>query len=98
MRVRFFILTYHLRPHAVFGKVLRVFQKEDKMFSGPWQIVLLLVVIVLVFGSKKLPELARALGKAKGEFKKGTQEGEQLLSEDLTKEALPKAAPPEIEK
>ena len=43
------------------------------MFSGPWQIVLLLVVIVLVFGSKKLPELARALGKAKGEFKKGTQ-------------------------
>ena len=52
------------------------------MFSGPWQIVLLLVVIVLVFGSKKLPELARALGKAKGEFKQGTQEGEQLLSED----------------
>ena len=52
------------------------------MFSGPWQIVLLLVVIVLVFGSKKLPELARALGKAKGEFKKGTQEGEQLLAEE----------------
>ena len=52
------------------------------MFSGPWQIVLLLVVIVLVFGSKKLPELARSLGKAKGEFKKGTQEGEQLLSDD----------------
>ena len=51
------------------------------MFSGPWQIVLLLVVIVLVFGSKKLPELARALGKAKGEFKKGTEEGEQLLKE-----------------
>lgn len=52
------------------------------MFSGPWQIVLLLVVIVLVFGSKKLPELARALGKAKGEFKKGTQEGEQLLTDE----------------
>ena len=52
------------------------------MFSGPWQIVLLLVVIVLVFGSKKLPELARALGKAKGEFTKGTQEGEPLLSDD----------------
>ena len=51
------------------------------MFSGPWKIVLLLVVIVLVFGSKKLPELARALGKAKGEFKKGTQEGERLLAE-----------------
>ena len=52
------------------------------MFSGPWQIVLLLVVIVLLFGGKKLPEIARALGKAKGEFKKGTQEGEQLLADE----------------
>ena len=52
---------------------------------GPWQIVLLLVVIVLVFGSKKLPELARALGKAKGEFKKGTAEGEALLKEEEAK-------------
>ena len=55
------------------------------MFSGPWQIVLLLVVIVLVFGSKKLPELARALGKAKGEFKKGAAEGEALLKEEEAK-------------
>ena len=52
------------------------------MAWGPWQIFLVIVVLVLVFGSKKLPELARALGKAKGEFKKGTQEGEQLLSDD----------------
>lgn len=52
------------------------------MFSGPWQIVLLLVVIVLVFGSKKLPELARSLGRAKGEFKKGSEEGEALLAEE----------------
>ena len=66
----------------VFGKVYPTFQRSKRMFSGPWQIVLLLVVIVLVFGSKKLPELARALGKAKGEFKKGTQEGEQLLADE----------------
>ena len=65
-----------------FGKVSSNSERRNRMFSGPWQIVLLLVVIVLVFGSKKLPELARALGKAKGEFKKGTQEGEQLLSDD----------------
>ena len=56
------------------------------MFSGPWQIVLLLVVIVLLFGGKKLPEIARALGKAKGEFKKGTEEGEALLNESKEKE------------
>ena len=55
------------------------------MFSGPWQIFLLIVVIVLVFGSKKLPELARALGKAKGEYKKGTAEGEALIKEEEAK-------------
>ena len=52
------------------------------MAWGPWQILLLIVVLVLVFGSKKLPELARALGKAKGEFKKGSAEGEALLKEE----------------
>ena len=56
------------------------------MFSGPWQIVLLIAVIVLLFGGKKLPELARALGKAKGEFKKGTEEGEKLLEEEKAAE------------
>ena len=55
------------------------------MAWGPWQILLVIVVLVLVFGSKKLPELARALGKAKGEFKKGTAEGEALLKEEEEK-------------
>ncbi|MBO7688729.1 MAG: twin-arginine translocase TatA/TatE family subunit [Kiritimatiellae bacterium] len=55
------------------------------MFTGPWQIFLLIVVIVLVFGSKKLPELARALGKAKGEYKKGAAEGDALLKEEEAK-------------
>ena len=49
---------------------------------GPWQILIVALVVVVLFGSKKLPELARALGKAKGEFKKGTQEGEQLLADE----------------
>ena len=68
------------------------------MFSGPWQIVLLLVVIVLVFGSKKLPELARALGKAKGEFKKGTEEGEALLREAPKPSLEERKAAPEAPK
>ncbi len=49
---------------------------------GPWQILMVIIVLVLVFGSKKLPELARALGKAKGEFKKGSAEGEALLRQE----------------
>ena len=38
-----------------------------------WGIVLL--VAVLLFGAKKLPELARSLGRSTSEFKKGVQEG-----------------------
>ena len=57
------------------------------MAWGPWQIFLVIVVLVLVFGSKKLPELARALGKAKGEFKKGTAEGEALLKAEEEEKA-----------
>ena len=52
------------------------------MAWGPWQIILVVALIVLLVGSKKLPELARSLGKAKGEFKKGTEEGERLLREE----------------
>lgn len=47
------------------------------MRPGPWQIIICVVVIALLFGAKKIPEIARSLGKAKGEFKKGLQEGEK---------------------
>ena len=41
-----------------------------------WQeIVLILAVLLLLFGAKKIPEIARSLGKSLGEFKKGQQEG-----------------------
>jgi sec-independent protein translocase protein TatA len=38
---------------------------------GVWEIVLILAVIVLIFGGKKLPELARAVGKSVVELKDG---------------------------
>ena len=41
---------------------------------GPEWIVVLLV-IVLLFGAKKLPELARSLGRSTSEFKKGIKDG-----------------------
>ena len=34
------------------------------------------LVVLLVFGAKKLPEMARSLGRAKTEFRKGLDEGE----------------------
>ena len=47
------------------------------MRFGPWEIVIVAVLIVVLLGGKKIPELARSLGKAKGEFKKGLAEGEK---------------------
>ena len=47
------------------------------MAWGPWQILIVALLVVVLFGSKKLPELARSIGKAKGEFKKGLLEGEK---------------------
>jgi sec-independent protein translocase protein TatA len=41
---------------------------------GPVEIIIILLIIVLLFGAKKLPELARGLGKSASEFKKGLQE------------------------
>lgn len=44
------------------------------MSLGPWEIVLIFVVLLLVFGGKKLPELARGLGQGLKEFKKATKD------------------------
>ncbi|MGA2243391.1 MAG: twin-arginine translocase TatA/TatE family subunit [Verrucomicrobiota bacterium] len=41
---------------------------------GGWEIVLILAVVLLLFGAKKLPELAKGLGTGIKEFKKATRE------------------------
>ena len=38
---------------------------------GPWQIILIIAVILLLFGGKKIPELMKGIGKGAREFKKG---------------------------
>ena len=44
------------------------------MSLGPWEIALVILVIIGLFGGKKLPELARGLGLGLREFKKAKQE------------------------
>lgn len=43
---------------------------------GPWELVLILGIVVIVFGVGKLPEIGGALGKGIKEFKKATTEEE----------------------
>lgn len=48
---------------------------------GPMELGLVVLVLVLLFGASKLPKLARSMGSATGEFKKGRQEVEEELEQ-----------------
>lgn len=41
---------------------------------GPWQIVLIVVIVLLLFGGRKIPELMRGLGSGIKEFKEASKE------------------------
>jgi sec-independent protein translocase protein TatA len=40
-----------------------------------WEIIVILVIVLLLFGAKKLPDLARSIGASAREFRKGLSEG-----------------------
>jgi sec-independent protein translocase protein TatA len=44
---------------------------------GPTELVIIVLVIVLLFGATKLPQLAKALGQSKKAFREGIEEGER---------------------
>ena len=44
------------------------------MSFGPWEIFIVLLIVLLLFGGKKLPEIAKGLGKGIKEFKKASKE------------------------
>jgi sec-independent protein translocase protein TatA len=41
---------------------------------GPWQVIVILVVVVLLFGGRKIPELMKGIGEGIKEFKKATKD------------------------
>lgn len=47
---------------------------------GGWEIILILAVVLILFGAKKLPELAKGLGTGIKEFKKATREVQDEIS------------------
>ena len=61
---------------------------------GFWEIFMIVLVIVLIFGGKKIPELMRGVGKGVKSFRQGMNEVEDELKEvtkDLDKESDKKA-------
>lgn len=63
---------------------------------GGWEIVLILAVVLILFGAKKLPELAKGLGQGIKEFKKATREVTDELNTamDETPPPPPRRLPP----
>lgn len=45
------------------------------MNVGPTELIIVLVIVLLLFGSTRLPKLARSIGQASKEFKEGVKEG-----------------------
>jgi len=48
---------------------------------GYQELMIILVIVLLLFGAQKLPELARGLGKSVSEFKKAQTEAEDTMKE-----------------
>ena len=64
-----------------------------------WEFVLILAVVLVLFGAKKLPELAKGLGSGIKEFKKATRDVTDELSSAVNDEPPPppRKLPPVIE-
>jgi sec-independent protein translocase protein TatA len=52
---------------------------------GPWQVVLIIVAVLLLFGGKKIPELMRGLGSGIKEFKDASKEDKDTSKPDVNK-------------
>lgn len=50
---------------------------------GPAELVVVLVIALVIFGPKKIPEIANALGKSINEFKKGSREIEASVRKEI---------------
>jgi len=61
---------------------------------GGWEIFLILAVVLILFGAKKLPELAKGLGQGIKEFKKASSEVTNELHRSMEEEQYTPPPPP----
>ena len=56
------------------------------MKVGIWELLVILVIVLLIFGPKALPKLGESLGKTIGKFKQGLNEDEEAAKAETTSE------------
>ena len=62
---------------------------------GPTEMIIGLVVVLLLFGAKRIPEIAGSFGKGIKEFKKNMNDVQREIATPAERDALPPAAPRE---
>jgi sec-independent protein translocase protein TatA len=53
---------------------------------GPWEIIAIVFVVILLFGAKRIPELAKGIGKGIREFKDASKEEQKEKRKEETKD------------
>ena len=61
------------------------------LFIGTWELVLIILIIVLIFGGKKIPELMKGVGKGVKSFKEGMNEIEEQVNQADVDKPAPKS-------
>ena len=55
---------------------------------GHWEILMLLLVVLLLFGAKRIPEMAQGVGRGVSEFRKGLREVQKEIDQDAPGDLL----------
>ena len=66
------------------------------MGLGGWEVMLILAVVLILFGARKLPELAKGLGQGIKEFKKATRDVSEEMTRAMDSDYNPPPAPRQI--
>ena len=61
---------------------------------GTWEILLIFLVVLLVFGAKRIPEIAKGLGKGITEFKRAVRDVKDEIETSADVSSPPTTAPP----
>ena len=78
------------------GRTLPTLKKEKQML-GAQELIVILLIVVMVFGAKRIPEIMQGLGKGIREFKKSVETDEppsQPSSQAAVDQRGPSSAPP----